>query len=68
MSAVLETGYLFGTVQGAAADEDLPFALGSITARWYTEAGRYVVIYDGLDLGAVKPLCPGNSALTANGF
>jgi hypothetical protein len=41
---------------------------GDVTARWYVDGDRWVVHYDGLDLEATGPLCPGNSAQTSAGF
>ena len=41
---------------------------GAVTARWFVDGERWVVHYQGLDLSATGPLCPGNSILTAFGF
>ena len=41
---------------------------GAVTARWYVSDDRYVVHFEGLDVEATGPLCPGTSAQTAAGF
>ena len=64
----VDAGYKFGANPGVATDDDLPFALGSIEVHWYRGGGFYIAVYRGLDLAATGPLCPGNSAQTANGF
>ncbi|NQV07029.1 hypothetical protein HQ535_10790 [bacterium] len=66
--ATVDTSYTFGANPGVATDDDLPFALGSIQVHWYRGGGFYIAVYQGLDLDATGPLCPGNSAQTANGF
>lgn len=48
--------------------DELPFEPGSVEAHWYQADGSYVVLYRGLDAGAIAPLCPGNSIQTAAGF
>lgn len=44
------------------------FASGDVEAQWYRADGFYIVVYEGLDLDATGPLCPGNSIQTATGF
>lgn len=61
-------GYVFGTEQGPAGNDDLPFELGSIEVHWYKTADSIVAVYDGLDPNASEYLCPGNSILTNAGF
>ena len=61
-------GYVFGTEQGPAGDDDLPFELGSIDVHWYKTSTRVVAVYDGLDPDASEYLCPGNSIRTNAGF
>jgi hypothetical protein len=64
VTASISDGYFFGGQTGEATDADLPFALGSVEAQWYSAGDFYAVVYDGLDLDATGPLCPGNSILT----
>ena len=52
--------------QGSPDVAKLPAAPGTVEARWYRTADGYAVVYAGLD--AAVDACPGNSALTANGF
>ena len=52
--------------QGIPDVAKLPAAPGSVEARWYRTTDGYAVVYAGLD--AAADACPGNSALTANGF
>ena len=52
--------------QGIPDVAKLPAAPGTVEARWYRTADGYAVVYAGLD--AAVDACPGNSALTANGF
>ena len=66
--ALIDAGYKFGADAGEATDDDLPFALGTIEAHWYSSGDRYVVVFVGLDLAETGPVCPGNSILTATGF
>ncbi len=40
---------------------ELPIAPGAVTARWYMFRGWYVVVFEGLDLEATGPVCPGIS-------
>jgi hypothetical protein len=61
-------GYKFGNHQGEATDEDLPFALGSVTGHVFDGGDFYVIVYKGLDLDETGPLCPGNSILTEADF
>jgi len=68
LQAQILDGYKFGAEGGVAGDEDLPFVLGSITADVFSANGFYVIVYEGLDLEATGPLCPGNSIATASGF
>lgn len=64
VSVVFEQYYDFQ--QGIPDVAKLPAAPGSVEARWYRTADGYAVVYAGLDVGV--DACPGNSALTANGF
>lgn len=68
LQAQILDGYKFGAEGGVAGDEDLPFVLGSISADVFSANGFYVIVYEGLDLEATGPLCPGNSIATASGF
>lgn len=52
--------------QGIPDPETLPAQVGTVEARWYRTSGGLAVVYAGLD--ATVDACPGNSALTANGF
>lgn len=52
--------------QGIPDPESLPAQVGEVEARWYRTPAGYAVVYAGLD--ASVDACPGNSALTANGF
>lgn len=52
--------------QGIPDVAKLPAAPGTVEARWYRTADGYAVVY--ADLDAAADACPGNSALTANGF
>ncbi len=67
VEAVLDQGY---NTAGVDYDPDELGGLepGDITARWYVDADRWVVHYDGLDLEETGPLCPGSSAQTTAGF
>ena len=47
---------------------DLPIIAGTAAAFWYQAMGRYVVVFDGLDLAATGPICPGASIETDGGF
>jgi hypothetical protein len=59
VSAPLEFSYF--TI-GDFDPQAMGFDVGEVTAEWYRSAdGFYVVVYSGLDLDAVGPLCPGNS-------
>ncbi len=64
VSVVFEQYYDFQ--QGIPDVDKLPATPGSVEARWYRTADGYAVVYAGLDAGV--DACPGNSALTANGF
>ena len=62
--ATLADAYTF---QGGAPDPLLlPAQPGEVEARWYRAGDVLAVVYVGLD--ATVDACPGNSALTANGF
>jgi hypothetical protein len=61
-------GYIFGSEQGQATNDDLPFELGSIDVHWYQAGGMVVAVYNGLDPASSEYLCPGNSILTNAGF
>jgi len=61
-------GYIFGSENGPATNDDLPFDLGSIDVHWYQTGGQVVAVYDGLDPTSSEYLCPGNSILTNAGF
>jgi hypothetical protein len=63
VTAVIDSGYIFGNEFGTATNDDLPFDLGSVTAAWYQTDSNYVVVYNGLDLDETGPLCPGNSIM-----
>lgn len=66
VATFLNQAYLFGSEQGPASADQLPFAVNTVTAHWYQSDGFYVVVY-----GALAPeqaLCPGNSIQTASGF
>lgn len=66
VSTFLSQAYLFGSEQGPASADQLPFPVDTVTAHWYQSDGFYVVVY-----GALAPeqaLCPGNSIQTASGF
>ncbi len=66
VATFLSQAYLFGSEQGPAAADQLPFPVDTVTAHWYQSDGFYVVVY-----GALAPeqaLCPGNSIQTASGF
>lgn len=66
VAAFLNQAYLFGSTQGPAEADQLPFPVDSVTAHWYQSDGFYVVVY-----GALAPeqaLCPGNSIQTSTGF
>ena len=52
--------------QGIPDVAKLPAQPGTVEARWYRTADGYAVVYSGLD--PAVDACPGNSALTANGF
>ncbi len=64
VTAPLEFSYYF--IGDTAGDFDagaMGFDVNEVTAEWYsTDDGFLVVVYSGLDLDAVGPLCPGNSA------
>lgn len=60
----VDGGYKFGTEQGPATSDDLPFDLGSIEVHWFKAGDRLAAVYIGLDLDATGPLCPGNSIFT----
>lgn len=47
---------------------DLPIIAGTGAAFWYQAMGRYVVVFDNVDLAVTGPLCPGASILTDDGF
>ncbi len=66
--SLVDGGYKFGTVQGPATSDDLPFDLGSIEVHWFRAGDRMVAVYIGLDLDATGPLCPGNSIFTGPGW
>ena len=38
-----------------------------VTVEWYAGDGTYTAVYQGLDLTALPPLCPGNSVETGPG-
>jgi len=57
---------VFGSEQGPATGERLPFPVNTVTAHWYQSEGFYVVAYGGLD--PALALWPGNSIQTAAGF
>ncbi len=61
-------GYVFGSENGPATNDDLPFELGSIDVHWYKTDAFVVAVYDGLDPNSTEYLCPGNSILTNAGF
>jgi hypothetical protein len=66
VATLLNQAYLFGSEQGPASADQLPFPVNTVTAHWYQSDGFYVVVY-----GALAPeqtLCPGNSIQTASGF
>ena len=47
---------------------DLPIIAGTAAAFWYQAMGRYVVVFDGLDLAATGPICPGASIFSDGAF
>jgi hypothetical protein len=66
VATFLNQAYLFGSEQGPASTDQLPFPVNTVTAHWYQSDGFYVVVY-----GALAPeqmLCPGNSIQTSSGF
>lgn len=66
VATFLSQAYLFGSEQGPAGADQLPFPVNTVTAHWYQSDGFYVVVY-----GALAPeqaLCPGNSIQTTSGF
>lgn len=52
---------------GPAPEGELPFAPGSVQARWYSSGDRFVVHYEGLALDG-PAYCPGNSLAANNSF
>ncbi len=52
--------------QGIPDPDTLPAQVGTVEARWYRIPDGFAVVYAGLD--ATVDACPGNSALTGNGF
>ncbi len=68
VTSQLTDSYVFGSEQGPATADDLPFDMAAITVHWYNGGDNVVAVYDGLDPAASEYLCPGNSILTAAGF
>jgi len=65
---VVDMSYKWGNETGEATQDELPFPLGFIEARWYLAGDRYAVVYVGLDLEQSGPLCPGSSILSQGAF
>lgn len=66
ITAALSETYKFGPggVELTFDQAEFPVQADTVTARWYTADGFYVVGYDGVDLSATGPLCPGSSIET----
>lgn len=66
VATFLNQAYVFGSEQGPASADQLPFPVDTVTAHWYQSDGFYVVVYGGL--APEQALCPGNSIQTPSGF
>lgn len=66
VATFLNQAYVFGSEQGPASADQLPFPVDTVTAHWYQSDGFYVVVYGGL--APEQALCPGNSIQTSTGF
>ena len=60
-------GIIYNTAGGEFDADVMGFGQGDVRAQWYQAEGFYVVVYEGLDLDAAGPLCPGNSIQLASG-
>lgn len=64
-AAALEISY--NTATGTFDALVMGIAEGDVEAQWYQADGFYVVVFEGLDLDATAPLCPGASIQVPSG-